>query len=149
MGGLHGFMGWDGPILTDFGGYQVFSLAHMRKLDAGRRHLPLAHRRQPAALHPRVGDGDRGEAGRGHRHGLDECPDPLDRADNEQALARTHAWAVRCQAAHTRPDQALFGIVQGGIFPDLRAESARFLAGAGLPRLRRRRAGGGRDQGSR
>ncbi len=64
---------------------------------------------------------------------LDECPDPLDRAYNEIALARTHRWAERCAAAHTRPDQALFGIVQGGIFPDLRQASARFLSELDLP----------------
>jgi queuine tRNA-ribosyltransferase len=58
---------------------------------------------------------------------LDECAEPADRAYNEQALARTHAWARRCQAAQTRADQGLFGIVQGGIFPDLRRESAHYL----------------------
>src|SRR5262249_4410645 len=58
---------------------------------------------------------------------LDECADPLDHAYIVQALQRTHRWAERCKKAHTRPDQALFGIVQGGIFPDLRQESARFL----------------------
>ena len=66
---------------------------------------------------------------------LDECPNPLDRVYNEQALARTHAWAERCKAAHKRPDQALFGIVQGGIFPDLRSESARFLTGLTSPAM--------------
>jgi queuine tRNA-ribosyltransferase len=60
---------------------------------------------------------------------LDECADPEDRAYNEAALARTHAWAERCLRAQVRVDQALFGIVQGGIFPRLRQESALFLAG--------------------
>jgi queuine tRNA-ribosyltransferase len=58
---------------------------------------------------------------------LDECAEPHDRAYNEQALARTHAWAARCRSAQRRADQALFGIVQGGIFPDLRQASAEFL----------------------
>jgi queuine tRNA-ribosyltransferase len=58
---------------------------------------------------------------------LDECPDPLDYAYNLSALDRTHRWAERCKVAHTRPDQALFGIVQGGVFPDLRQASAQFL----------------------
>jgi queuine tRNA-ribosyltransferase len=58
---------------------------------------------------------------------LDECPPPLDRRYNEQALERTHRWAERCRKAHTRPDQALFGIVQGGVFEDLRLASAAFL----------------------
>lgn len=64
---------------------------------------------------------------------LDECPDPLDRDYNVAALARTHRWAERCKRAHHRPDQALFGIVQGGIFPDLRQASAAFLAELDFP----------------
>jgi queuine tRNA-ribosyltransferase len=64
---------------------------------------------------------------------LDECADPNDAAYNRQALRRTHAWAQRCLEAQTRRDQALFGIVQGGIFPDLRRESAEFIAGLGTP----------------
>ncbi len=127
MGGLHDFMAWDGPILTDSGGYQVFSLADARELDDDgvtfRSHIDgSAHRFTPEsvmeieqALGPDIA------------MVLDECPDPLDRAYNEQALARTHRWAERCKAAHTRADQALFGIVQGGVFPDLRQQSAEFL----------------------
>jgi queuine tRNA-ribosyltransferase len=64
---------------------------------------------------------------------LDECPEPHDRAYNEEALARTHAWAARCKAAQRRTDQALFGIVQGGIFADLRRQSAEFLVGLDFP----------------
>ena len=64
---------------------------------------------------------------------LDECPEPLDRKYNEEALTRTHAWAARCRTAKRRPDQALFGIVQGGIFPDLRVESARTLRALDFP----------------
>lgn len=64
---------------------------------------------------------------------LDECPDPLDFEYNQIALARTHHWAERCKAVHTRPDQALFGIVQGGIFPELREQSARFLSTLEFP----------------
>ena len=59
---------------------------------------------------------------------FDECPAPYDPAYNQQALVRTHAWAERCLKARTRPDQALFGIVQGGVFPGLRAESARVIS---------------------
>lgn len=128
MGGLHRFMAWPGPILTDSGGYQVFSLAHQRRVDDDgvtfRSHIDGSlHRFTPEivmqieqALGPDIA------------MVLDECPDPLDRRYNEQALARTHRWAERCKLAHTRPDQALFGIVQGGIFPDLRQASAAFLA---------------------
>ena len=133
MGGLHGFMRWDGPILTDSGGFQVFSLAHMRKVDADgvtfRSHIDGSlHRFTPESVME-----TEEKLGADIAMALDECPDPLDRAYNEQALARTHAWAVRCKAAHHRPDQALFGIVQGGIFPDLRQESARFLTALDLP----------------
>jgi queuine tRNA-ribosyltransferase len=64
---------------------------------------------------------------------LDECPPPLDRAYNERSLALTHRWAERCRAAHSRADQALFGIVQGGVFEDLRLESAAFLSALDFP----------------
>jgi queuine tRNA-ribosyltransferase len=133
MGGLHRFMGWDGPILTDSGGYQVFSLAHKRKLDDDgvtfRSHIDGSiHRFTPErvmeieqALGPDIA------------MVLDECPDPLDMDYNRIALARTHRWAERCKLAHTRPDQALFGIVQGGIFPELRQASAAFLTGLDFP----------------
>ncbi|MCB0255635.1 MAG: tRNA guanosine(34) transglycosylase Tgt [Anaerolineae bacterium] len=133
MGGLHGFMGWDGPMLTDSGGFQVFSLAHMRKVDPDgvtfRSHIDGSlHRFTPESVME-----TEEKLGADIAMVLDECPDPLDRAYNEQALVRTHAWAERCKAAHKRPDQALFGIVQGGVFPDLRAESARFLSGLDFP----------------
>ncbi len=128
FGGLHRFMGWDGPILTDSGGYQVFSLADSRDIDEDgvtfRSHIDgSTHRFTPEfvmeieqALGPDIA------------MVLDECPDPLDRDYNIQALDRTHRWAERCKQAHTRSDQALFGIVQGGVFPDLRQQSAEFLA---------------------
>lgn len=64
---------------------------------------------------------------------FDECAEPYERAYNEQAMARTHAWVQRCIDAKTRDDQALFGIVQGGIFPDLRQQSAEFIASLDLP----------------
>ena len=127
FGGLHRFMGWSGPILTDSGGFQVFSLAHKRKLDEDgvtfRSHIDGSrHRFTPEsvmeieqALGPDIA------------MVLDECADPLNHAYIVQALDRPHRWAERCYKAHTRVDQALFGIVQGGIFPELRLESARFL----------------------
>lgn len=133
LGGLHAFMGWDGPILTDSGGYQVFSLADSRKLKAdgvvfrshidGSQHIftPEKVMEIEQALGPDIA------------MVLDECPPPLDRAYNEEALARTHRWAERCKAAHHRPDQALFGIVQGGVFEDLRVQSAEFLRQLDFP----------------
>ena len=133
LGGLHAFMRWPGPLLTDSGGFQVFSLSKIRKVDDDgvtfKSHLDgSAHRFTPeksVAIQEALG-ADIIMA-------FDECPPPLDRAYNEQALRRTHAWAERCQRAKTRADQALFGIVQGGIFPDLRAESARFLTALDFP----------------
>lgn len=133
MGGLHRFMAWDGPILTDSGGYQVFSLAHRRQLDDegvtfhshidGSRHrfTPERVMEIEQALGPDIA------------MVLDECPEPLDREYNVRALARTHRWAERCKEAHHRADQALFGIVQGGVFPELRQESAAFLTELDFP----------------
>ncbi|MGQ9456705.1 MAG: tRNA guanosine(34) transglycosylase Tgt [Anaerolineae bacterium] len=129
LGGLHRFMAWNGPILTDSGGFQVFSLAPFRKLtEEGvvfRSHIDGSeHFFTPEkAVHLQEALGSE------IAMCLDECPEPLDREVNLRALERTHAWAIRCREAHTRPDQALFGIVQGGVFEDLRAASARFLAG--------------------
>ena len=133
LGGLHRFMAWDGPILTDSGGYQVFSLAHRRKLDADgvtfRSHLDGSlHRFTPEKVMQIEAD-----LGADIIMALDECPDPLDRHYNEIALQRTHAWAARCREAQRRGDQALFGIVQGGVFPDLRVQSARFLRSLDFP----------------
>lgn len=133
LGGLHQFMGWHGPMLTDSGGYQVFSLAHRRKLDDDgvtfRSHIDGSmHRFTPE----RVMEIEQA-LGADIAMVLDECPDPLDRAYNEAALERTHRWAVRCKEAHSRPDQALFGIVQGGIFAELRQQSAEFLGQLDFP----------------
>jgi queuine tRNA-ribosyltransferase len=133
MGGLHHFMGWDGPLLTDSGGFQVFSLAENRKVgDEGvtfRSHIDGSQHTFTPELVVRVQE----QLGADMIMCLDECAEPASRAYNEQALARTHAWAWRCRAAQTRTDQALFGIVQGGIFPDLRRQSAEYLTGLGFP----------------
>ena len=133
FGGVHAFMGWPGPMLTDSGGFQVFSLALMRKLDADgvtfRSHID-------GSLHrftPESAVASQEALGADIIMCLDECAEPLDRKYNEGALRRTHAWAARCKAAQQRRDQALFGIVQGGIFPDFRVESARTLAGLDFP----------------
>jgi queuine tRNA-ribosyltransferase len=133
FGGLHSFMGWPGPMLTDSGGFQVFSLAQMRKVDSDgvtfRSHID-------GSLHrftPESAIAAQEELGADIIMCLDECPEPLNRAYNEAALARTHAWAARCRAAQRRADQALFGIVQGGVFADLRVESARTLRAMDFP----------------
>ncbi len=133
MGGLHRFMAWPRPILTDSGGFQVFSLAALREVDDDgvtfRSHLDGSLHR----LTPEKAIAIQEQLGADIIMALDECPPPYDRAYNEAALRRTHAWAERCLQAHTRKDQALFGIVQGGVFPDLREQSARFIASLGFP----------------
>ncbi|HVN56106.1 MAG TPA: tRNA guanosine(34) transglycosylase Tgt [Anaerolineaceae bacterium] len=133
MGGLHRFMGWDGPILTDSGGFQVFSLAQTRKVDENgvtfKSHIDgsLHH------LTPEKSIAIQENLGADIIMAFDECADPNDRSYIEEAMRRTHAWAVRCLKAKKRPDQALFGIVQGGVFPDLRRESAETIAAMGFP----------------
>ncbi|MCL5429788.1 MAG: tRNA guanosine(34) transglycosylase Tgt [Chloroflexi bacterium] len=132
MGGLHKFMQWTQPILTDSGGFQVFSLAARREVDAEgvnfRSHLDgSSHRFTPEKV-MRIQE----NLGADMIMVLDECAEPLDRAYNEQALLRTHAWAKLCLEAKKRSDQALFGIVQGGIFRDLREQSAEFIASLGF-----------------
>jgi queuine tRNA-ribosyltransferase len=133
FGGLHAFMGWPRPLLTDSGGFQVFSLATMRKLDADgvtfRSHIDGSQHR----FTPESAIAAQEALGADLIMCLDECAEPLDRRYNEEALQRTHAWAVRCKAAQRRSDQALFGIVQGGIFPDLRVASARTLGALDFP----------------
>jgi len=128
LGGLHEFMSWPGPILTDSGGFQIFSLSQTRQVDADgvtfRSHLDGSEHR----LTPERSIAIQENLGADIIMALDECPEPHDRAYNEQALERTHAWAERCLQSKRRADQALFGIIQGGIFPDLRRRSAERIA---------------------
>ena len=125
LGGLHRFMGWDGAILTDSGGYQVLSLAPLRTITEegvtfqshldGSRHL----------LTPETAVEIQRALGSDIAMTLDECP-PHD-ADYEYhraSMERTARWSERCRAAHPEGGGALFGIVQGGTYPDLRARSA-------------------------
>ena len=133
MGGLHTFMQWPRPLLTDSGGYQVFSLAQTRKVDEDgvtfKSHVDGSTHR----FTPEKSIAIQENLGADIVMAFDECADPCDRPYNEQAVRRTHAWAERCRAAHTRPDQALFGILQGGIFADLRTASAKFIASLDFP----------------
>jgi queuine tRNA-ribosyltransferase len=128
MGGLHEFMQWPQPILTDSGGFQVFSLAQINKIDEDgvtfRSHIDGSKHR----FTPEVSMAIQESLGADIIMAFDQCPVPTDRAIVEAAVARTSAWAKRCREAH--PDdskQALFGIVQGGIFEDQRAASAQAL----------------------
>ncbi len=133
LGGLHQFMQWPGPMLTDSGGFQVFSLSDTRKIDNDgvtfKSHIDGSTHR----FTPEKSIAIQENLGADIIMAFDECPPPLDRDYNREALDRTHAWAARCVAAKKRADQALFGIVQGGIFPDLREESARYLMSLNLP----------------
>jgi queuine tRNA-ribosyltransferase len=133
MGGLHQFMRWDGPILTDSGGFQVFSLTDINKIDEDgvtfKSHLDGSMKR----LTPEVSMGIQQNLGADIIMAFDHCPPPKDRDTVEQAVARTHRWLERCRDAHPDDDtQALFGIVQGGIYPDLREKSAKFVTNIDL-----------------
>jgi queuine tRNA-ribosyltransferase len=134
LGGLHRMMGWSGPILTDSGGFQIFSLAQRRRIsDSGavfRSHIDGSE----IALTPERAIMIQEQLGADIIMCLDECPAlPAERAELVAAVRRTALWARRCQAAQRRTDQALFGIVQGGTDPDLRAESAAALRELDLP----------------
>ena len=129
LGGLHRFMGWDAPILTDSGGFQVFSLSEINRIDAEgvsfRSHLDGSMKRLTPARSMAIQQ----NLGADIIMAFDQCPPPDDRAEVAAAVARTHDWLLQCRQAHPHDDQqALFGIVQGGIFPDLREQSARFVS---------------------
>ena len=129
LGGLHRFMAWDGPILTDSGGFQVFSLADLRDVDEDgvifTSHLDGSTHR----LTPERAMEIQALLGSDVAMALDQLVDPgLPRAEVAEAMARTHRWAERSLAARGRPDQAVFGIVQGGVDADLRRESAAAIA---------------------
>jgi len=134
LGGLHQFMQWDGPILTDSGGFQVFSLAKLAKLDddgvAFRSHIDGSL----LELTPRRAIEIQEQLGADCIMCLDECP-PHDVSTERmrEAVTRTTRWAERCRDAQSREDQALFGIVQGGTDPALREESAAGLLPLDFP----------------
>jgi queuine tRNA-ribosyltransferase len=124
LGGLHRFMGWDGPILTDSGGFQIFSLADLRQVDEDgvtfTSHLDGSTHR----LTPERAMEIQALLGADVAMVLDQLVDPgLPPAVVEAAMERTHRWAERCLAARGRPEQAVFGIVQGGVDPELRRRS--------------------------
>jgi queuine tRNA-ribosyltransferase len=133
-GGLHRFRAWDGPMLTDSGGFQVFSLAEQVKVtEEGavfRSHLDGAR----IELTPESATRIQERIGADIAMQLDHVVAlPADRATVADAMRRSLRWAERCRAAHRREDQAVFGIVQGGLEPDLRRESAERLVALGFP----------------
>jgi queuine tRNA-ribosyltransferase len=133
LGGLHKFMNWQGPILTDSGGFQVYSLSKLRKIDDdgavfqshidGSRHF----------LTPEKAVEIQQALGSDIMMCLDECiAYPADRKRAQEALARTAQWARRCRDAQTNREQALFGIVQGGFYSDLRRQGVEDLRAIGF-----------------
>jgi queuine tRNA-ribosyltransferase len=133
MGGLHAFMQWHSPMLTDSGGFQVFSLAQTRNIDDDgvtfKSHIDGSTHR----FTPEKSIAIQENLGADIIMAFDECSDPNDHIYTALAMERTHRWAERSLRAKTRPDQALFGIVQGGVQPELRAASAEFIASLDTP----------------
>ncbi|HEY9751250.1 MAG TPA: tRNA guanosine(34) transglycosylase Tgt [Allocoleopsis sp.] len=133
-GGLHQFMGWSGPMLTDSGGFQVFSLSEMRQIDETGVKFRSPKDGQIIHLTPERSIQIQNQLGADVIMAFDECPPyPATREAVIEATERTYRWLKRCITAHQRPDQALFGIVQGGVHLDLRAAAARSLATLDLP----------------
>jgi queuine tRNA-ribosyltransferase len=134
FGGLHGFMNWKRPVLTDSGGFQVFSLAELRKvtdegvtfqshIDGGAKHF----------ITPEYAVEIQEALGADIIMAFDECiPYPATRDYAQESLERTHRWAKRCREAKKDTGQALFGIVQGGMYADLRKQSAETLVDIGF-----------------
>ncbi len=133
-GGIHQFMDWHKPVLTDSGGFQVFSLANIRKIKEegvtfqshidGSRHF----------IGPETSMDIQEALGSDIAMAFDVCsPYPCDYQTAKENMERTHRWAERCKTHHTREDQAVFGIVQGAFYKDLRVESAKTLAAMDFP----------------
>jgi queuine tRNA-ribosyltransferase len=134
LGGLHKYMNWDGGILTDSGGYQVFSLSRLRKLtDEGvvfRSHIDGSEH----LLTPELTVKYQEALGSDIAMVLDECPAHDESHDKTRlSMNRTHLWAKRCLDTHDSAAQALFAIVQGGVYPELRRESAEYLTALDFP----------------
>jgi queuine tRNA-ribosyltransferase len=134
FGGLHRFMAWDGPILTDSGGYQVFSLAELRRVTSDgvtfQSHLDGSYHTFTAERVMEI----QGQLGADIVMAFDECPAyPCTRGYAEESASRSLAWARRCETSGSRANQSLFGIVQGSVYPDLRKRNAEALAELDLP----------------
>jgi queuine tRNA-ribosyltransferase len=134
-GGLHRFMNWDRPILTDSGGFQVFSLSEMRKITEEGVHFRSHLNGDKLFISPEKSVEIQNALGADIIMAFDECPPyPADYDYVKQSLERTTRWAERCLASHARPnEQALFGIVQGGMYEDLRRQSAAELTSLDFP----------------
>jgi queuine tRNA-ribosyltransferase len=125
FGGLHKFMNWDGPILTDSGGYQIFSLAKLRKITEDGVHFQNHVDGTPAFISPEIAMEIQAALGSDIAMVLDECPPwPCERDYAARSLEMTTRWGARCKNAPRKDRQLLFGIVQGTTFDDLRQQSA-------------------------
>ncbi len=134
LGGLHGFMRWDGATLTDSGGFQGFSLEHLRRITEDaiifKSHIDGSEH----TFSPEAAIQHQQRLGADIIMPLDICAS----ADSDEdtvavAVDKTNRWLLRCVETHARADQRLFGIVQGGLFPELRRKSAQFITGVGFP----------------
>ncbi|BAZ70281.1 queuine tRNA-ribosyltransferase [Fischerella sp. NIES-4106] len=134
-GGLHKFMGWNGPMLTDSGGFQVFSLSEMRKISEEGVTFRSPHDGQIIKFTPEKSIEIQNTLGADVIMAFDECPPATaNRQEVEAATERTYRWLLRCIEAHQgHKEQALFGIVQGGVYLDLRAQAAEALHKLDLP----------------
>ena len=132
-GGLHGFMRWDGPILTDSGGFQVFSLEGTRVVRDDGVEFASVYDGSRHVFTPELAVRIQAELGADIIMAFDQCaPGTLARAEIEAAVERTTRWAAACKAAHRREDQLLVGIVQGGVDEGLRRRSAAEIMGVGF-----------------
>ncbi len=133
-GGLHKFMGWSKPILTDSGGYQVFSLGKLNKIEDKGVSFRNPRNGSLIELTPEKAIQIQMNLGSDIAMAFDQCPPyPANHHEVEQACKRTHDWLARAVSIHNKSDQALFGIVQGGCFLDLREESAKIVSSFNLP----------------
>jgi queuine tRNA-ribosyltransferase len=133
-GGLHKFMAWPGPILTDSGGFQVFSLSEIRTITEEGVTFRSPHDGLMIDFSPERSIEIQNQLGSDVIMAFDECPPyPASREHVFNATERTYRWLKRCISAHQRPDQALFGIIQGGVYSDLRQQAAKQLTELDLP----------------
>jgi queuine tRNA-ribosyltransferase len=133
LGGLHRFTGWDGPMLTDSGGFQVFSLGEINRIDDDGVHFRSHIDGSPMRLDPRIAMEIQNNLGADVIMCFDQCPPlPCSPEVMQSAVDRTIRWARECREAHARADQALFGIVQGGLDMATRQRCAAALIDIGF-----------------